>query len=112
MKKLLEPSPRFSDSQTSGQLRITTVGAYTAHELPRKFTYVDAVIVDTPIVDAKIKAKVGDSRTVHERLARCEVFRAYLDNQWESLADKNVAYDWKSVSRDLGEDIRNILSKI
>jgi hypothetical protein len=112
LKNLVELSPRFSETGIAGQYRITSVGAYTAHELPRDFNYVDAVIVDTPIVDRAVRAKVGDSRSIHERLGRCEVFQAYLDEQWETLSGKNVAYDWKAVSEDLAHDIRRIKSRV
>jgi hypothetical protein len=112
LRRLLDCSPRFSDPQISGRYRITTAGAYTAHHLPRNFTYVDAVIVDTPIVDPGYRARIGDCRAIQDRLDRCETFIAYLDEQWKMLADKDVAYDWTSVSQDLRKDINRILWRL
>ena len=111
-KRLLDSSPRFSDSQAQGQFRITTIGSYTAHDLPRDFTYVDAVIVDTPIVDEKARQGIADSRAVKARLDRCKAFRAYLDAQWEPLADKDSGYEWASISAGLAANIEFILTKL
>ena len=108
VKKLLEPSPHFADAATAGSYRITTIGAYAAKELIHHFTYVDAMVVDTPIVDEDVRKRIGDSQFIVQRLDRCEIFRDYLDSQWELLAEKNVAFDWKSASEALEAEIERI----
>jgi len=107
-KRLLEPSPRFSDVMAVTKYRITTVGAYTLRKLVRYFSYVDAMIVDTPIVDDEVKRQIEDTRLIQERLDRAEIFLAYLDTQWTPLATKGLSFDWKLASQSVRGEIERI----
>ncbi len=107
-KWLLEPGARFSDPLGTRNYRITTVGAYTANSLIRYVAYVDAMVVDTPIVDDDVRRQIRDCPSIRERLERLEIFAAYLDRQWPPLAGKGAMFDWRTVSNRLRVGIRRI----
>jgi hypothetical protein len=89
--------------------RVTTVGAYTARVLVTLFAYLDAVVVDTPIVDDTYRRIIKDVRSISDRVARAEYFRAYLDKQWLPLSRfKDMAFDWQPVSDQLREDTQRV----
>lgn len=107
-KKLLEPSPAFLEKAEAVAYRITTIGAYTVKELCKYFAYVDAMIVDTPIVDDEVRAAIGHVDDIDQRLDRCLKFKNYLDKHWTSIGHKNVTWQWPGVSGDLQKDIAAI----
>lgn len=109
-KKLLEPSPRFSDLSGVASYRITTAGAYSVKKLISYFAYVDAVIVDTPIVDDSARTRIHDAKGLPERLRRAESFCQYLDEQWRLLANLSPAFDWSSAGESVRSEIRKIRS--
>jgi hypothetical protein len=109
-KKLIEPSPRFHDTGGATSFRITTVGAYTSKRLAQHFAYVDAMIVDTPVTDGNLRKRIKDRRSIEERIARCEIFRDYLDTQFAPLVEKGLAFDWQTFSEALGVEIARIKS--
>lgn len=90
-----------------GPLRITTTGSYMYKSMLDRFTYVDAMIVDTPIANLGWRRKIQDVRPILERLDRAEMFRTYLDEQWEHWGIPSSAnpFDWPRISRALGNDI-------
>jgi hypothetical protein len=80
---------------------MTTVGALTTcRRLLGMFVYIDAVVVDTPIVDAEVAAKLADLRDVKERLGCARDFIAYLDGQWSMVSGVDHPFSWPA-SRDL-----------
>ena len=94
-------------------LRITTVGAYHLHRLIQRFTYVDAIIVDTPILSPPVRGSFETPTSIRERLDRVDVFRAYLDMEWEKsgLADVG-AFSWRTVSAALEKDVQMIKARL
>ncbi len=114
-KKLIETSGRRTPE--SGQpmpaaLRATTVGLYHAGELCRRFNYVDAMIVDTPIFDDAARGTIRLARTITERLRRTERFCQYLDNQWAPLAGAGAPFDWLATSAALYRDMADVQERI
>jgi hypothetical protein len=107
LTELLEPSPRFSGGPVASY-RITTAGAYTFRELPRHFSYVDAMIVDTPVVDPETRGAIPDANQISERLDRLELFRKYLDAQHSPLTLRSVAFDWPTASQAIASDAAKI----
>lgn len=93
-----------------GPLRITTVGSYMYKSMIQRFTYVDAVIVDTPIVELEWRKKITDVRAIIDRLDRAQIFRQYLDEQWNrsNLTDSGSGFDWRLVSSELGVDMGTV----
>ena len=63
-------------------IRPTPIGLYHIQELLGNFSYLDAVIVDTPILDSQLEHHIGDAHTLAERVERAFVFREYLDRAW------------------------------
>jgi hypothetical protein len=103
-KRLLEaPQGRGA----GGPLRITTVGSYMYKSMIRQFSYVDAMIVDTPVVDVQSRTQISDAKTISDRLSRAVIFRNYLDEQWRrlQLPEGERAFDWIDSSGALARDI-------
>jgi hypothetical protein len=107
-RHLLDFTPAYDPASGSGRCRITTIGAYSYKKLIAKFTYVDAVTVDTPIVDSGVREHIQDIASLTERLARVEVFRAYLDSQWIPLAHRGTGFDWMPMSATLTADMKRV----
>ncbi len=92
--------------------RITSIGSYYVRRLIRQFTYVDAMVVDTPIGDKDQRDKIGDVDAITDRLARAELFCDYLDTQWQLLSDQELSFSWPSVRWSIAKDIEYIIGKI
>ena len=108
--KLLESSPRFSDARAKTRVRITTIGAYSVKRLIAFFSYTDAMIVDTPIVDPVARATIQDEDDISHRLDRAEAFCSYLDRAWYPLSDKELPFQWRTVRGRIRGDIDRIRS--
>jgi GTPase SAR1 family protein len=94
--------------------RATSMGAYLVFDLCRFFSYFDAIIVDTPIVDRKIRQLLENVRTIEDRLSRANIFLEYLDSAWDksNLAEKDIQYNWERVSTELKQEITHIRERI
>jgi hypothetical protein len=75
------------DELRSSTIRITSRGAYHLNNLVTDFMYVDAVIVDTPIIDHAARAHIFDTQKIEERLNRTKAFLEYLGDCSGSIAD-------------------------
>ncbi|MGD0498781.1 MAG: hypothetical protein ABSC23_10135 [Bryobacteraceae bacterium] len=110
-KKLVETAARRDPEPgmiEPNSLRITSVGAYHILTLPFQFSYLDAVIVDTPILDADIARTIADNDDIRERLKRAGRFRQYLDESWLRMPMTPGAFDWNTASAELAKSIRRI----
>lgn len=105
-KHLLEPKI----GNDSDDVRITSVGAYMYRKMAHLFSYVDAMIVDTPITQFTARKKIGDSRAILDRLDRATIFRQYLDEQWLKLGSLGFEppFKWNEVSQLLDADIQRV----
>lgn len=112
VKRLLDVIPRYSGDVPRLHYRITTVGAYTTRILLAYFAYIDAVVIDTAIVDDQYRNLIEDVHTVSDRLARAEYFRLYLDRQWTKIAGNGLPWHWSDTSKRLAEDLHKIGSRI
>jgi len=106
-KRLLQVGPQRLDD-SSRRYRITTVGAYTYKKLLPSFIYVDAVVVDTPIVDVEAEQAIAHSREVEDRLLRAKHFLAYLNRQWAKMERADMPLDWARVSDQLEADFARV----
>lgn len=111
-KKMLEGNPRFESVRTVTSIRITTIGAYTVTKLARMFTYTDAIVTDTPIVDRTFRSKILNVDSLRDRLERAEIFRNYLDEQWKPMIDKPVTFDWPTVSAAIHKDVDRVARRL
>ena len=93
------------ESGNDEQVRLTSLGRYQAGELVKTFQYVDAVITDTPILDADVRAAVSDSREIEDRIARVRLFVDYLDRAARHLEDHDADVVWQDVSRAIKTDL-------
>lgn len=109
--RLIEAPLSDFDAAHADKCRITTVGAYTLNNLPRLFTYCDAVLVDTPIIDPSARAQIGTVHSILDRLARVEVFKCYLDSCWADSGLDSAGWQWSSASLSLGKEVEAIRSR-
>ena len=61
-------------------------------------TYLDAVVVDTPVLDKDLRDYIPDAHSLAERVERAFVFREYLDRSWNALAVAELPLDWPEKS--------------
>ena len=106
-KNLVETTPRFAEG-TPESYRITTAGAYSFKELPKEFSYVDAMIVDTPVVETEFRGRIVNVEDIMQRLDRMEIFIAYLDRQHLPLTSKPIVFDWPSISHSIQATVSHV----
>jgi hypothetical protein len=103
-KKLIETAARRipSPGKLDGfGLRPTPLGLYHVEELLGLFTYLDAVVVDTPILDPQLERYVTDVHSLSDRVERAFVFREYLDRAWQFFQTAEVPFNWPEKSETL-----------
>jgi hypothetical protein len=115
-KKLIETGARRipQPGQTMPQtLRATTVGLYHISRLCHQFSYIDAIIVDTPVFDPMVRSLIHNVSYIDQRIERADIFRQYLDDQWSRLSNTPAAatYDWSAASASLKKDIEHVKSR-
>ena len=92
-------------------LRITTLGLYHITQLCSLFEYIDAVIIDTPILDSNVREAICDVSDIGSRLKRAEYFRDYLDTQWSKIDMQGLGFDWSNASSKLKLQIDHICNQ-
>ena len=60
--------------------------------------YLDAVLIDTPILDDNLRKRIQDVHDITDRLARTELFLQYLDNVSDQIRDDEVRTFWRGIS--------------
>lgn len=107
--KCIEGSVFDVPYQESGDaLRITALGRYHVTELVRTFVYIDAVVVDTPIMDEVARRECSHVAELNERLARGRAFLRYLNHCSEELLDGAAIELWNSIHTAVERDITTI----
>ncbi len=101
-----------NDDKMPRSCRATTVGVYHIARLMRSFTYVDAIVVDTPILDEVTRGKISDVDNIEDRLVRASTFCKYLDKQWTLVNRDSVGFTWSDVARDLRSDIERVWRRL
>jgi hypothetical protein len=74
-------------SESISTIRITSLGEYHVNELVCRFNYYDAVVVDTPIIDDNVRARISDVFPIRDRLERGREFVRYLSGCAQALQD-------------------------
>jgi hypothetical protein len=110
VNKDLIASPSLQPNMPVDRFRVSASGAYTSKKLANMFTYVDAVIVDTPIIDSEFRNRIQPVNTIEERLDRALIFASYLDQCWD-IALSGV-YDWPFHASSLRGEVASIKSRI
>jgi hypothetical protein len=108
-KVLVQFAPRSeSDEEGPSLLRVTQKGAYTVHKLSATFAYLDAVMVDLPIVDPAVRTSVRNVRSLTERADRAASGLDYLDSQWPLIEPKPEGFDWMAHSALIREEVAKL----
>jgi hypothetical protein len=94
------------------EIRITPLGRYHITELVRNFVYMDAVVVDTPILDDKARATILDVDHIKQRLERCEIFMAYLNECANAIGDIEFQQAWKEMTAAVLDNVSRIKASI
>ena len=108
-KKCIEGRDLNEESPELGsEIRITSLGSYQIGTLARKFDYLDAVVVDTPILEEKTRQKIWDARSIKDRTKRAREFLRYLDRAAMSLTDADARRAWSDISLALANHITDV----
>jgi GTPase SAR1 family protein len=115
LHKLFETSQKGDqlDAQNAQLLvRATNSGIYHLRFLIQSFTYIDSIIVDTPILEDSYKDQINDEMSIEKRLVRATAFKKYLDDQWQKSKLESVYFSWIDYSSELQCDIERISARI
>ena len=93
-------------------LRVTTTGAYATERLLGSFTYLDTVLVDTPITDEVHRGRVHDTMPIAQRLERIHDFLSYLSESWNKLAAPTVTLDWPQLQARVLSEVSEIQQRV
>ncbi|WP_426624288.1 P-loop NTPase fold protein [Leifsonia sp. McL0607] len=100
---LIETDP---GKEEAGPYRVSSIGAYMQKQMVTLFSYVDAMIVDTPIFDPTFRSEILDVRAIEGRLDRATAFKDYLDKIWELFpSPESLSFDWNIQGARLHADI-------
>lgn len=116
-KRLIETETQIKDALSASRyVRVTMSGRYYIDKLSSAFTYLDLIVVQTPIVTGKWSQKLSKLtgelnglqaetnsirlRRVEKRLERCEVFVDYLYSQFmlSTLSKRKDIFDSSCVN--------------
>lgn len=92
-------------------VRITSLGKYHLYILASMFQYLDAVLIDTPIMDDNMRKRIQNVHSITERLARTELFLDYLDNVSGHIRDAGVRTLWNDISSKARASILDISNR-
>ena len=93
---------------TDSLIRITRSGSYLHKSLISEFSYVDAVVVDTPILDVSARAVIEDVFDIQHRVVRAEAFDDYLRSCWPFSAIHDLTFDWLRKSETLRQNLYQV----
>lgn len=99
-------------SETYGVIRITPRGRYHVNRLVRTFEYVDAVVVDTPIVDERARQNIVDDSSVRDRLNRAQCFTSYLRQCMNFIQDAVAQTTIKGILDDIETDLFDVRTRV
>lgn len=109
IRKGFDPNKPLSGDD---RIKITSLGKYHLYSLASIFQYVDAVIIDTPILDAEIRKQIHHVHTIIDRLKRTELFLKYLDDLKGYIRDGEVRTFWESLSSKAKANIEEIRQRL
>lgn len=116
-RNCLEGQDEYRDQEETPKLgadvRITSLGSFHITSLVRTQEYMDAISIDTPIIDDTVRASIKDVEDIRSRLKRARVFTAYLARQAEHFTDadaRRVLDDILAAAANDTTDIENDLN--
>jgi hypothetical protein len=109
LKKCIEGRDVSDEATELGdEIRITSLGSYHVTKLVRKFAYLDAMTIDTPILDEKVRREIQDVRGKKNRVLRSRAFLRYLNQQANYIDDVDSKRLWEEVSSAIAHDITDV----
>ena len=114
-KKMFEISQKGDKLDTEIQelqIRATNLAIYHLHYLIKSFAYIDAIIVDTPIINNEFKSKITNTMSIKTRIDRAIIFKEYLDQQWKAANISSNYFDWQVFSTELQNEFKKISKRI
>lgn len=106
LDKGLITAPIYEEDSLPTRVRILPAGAFTVLRLACMFTYIDAIIVDTPITLNEFREKIHNVQSIEDRVSRVGIFLDYLDHSWSQLS--NTYFDWKEYSGSIRREMYNV----
>ncbi|WP_417374310.1 hypothetical protein [Glutamicibacter protophormiae] len=106
--RLLEEPLTNQNNDNFDRLRITSVGLYSKNRLPHRFTYIDAIIVDTPILNSEYYERIVDAYTLEQRIARAVEFSHYLKWAWDESCLEPKYWSFDTAKAELDSDIEKV----
>lgn len=112
-KQLVDVMPNtVSHTAVDKKIRITSLGLFHLHNLPSIFQYLDAMTIDTPIMDIDVRRLIFDTVRIRERLNRTSAFIDYLDDCSKLVRCQFVREQWDRLSADAKDGISEIEDRI
>jgi hypothetical protein len=114
MGKLCVRRPVDADSslQESDKVRISSFGRYHLFSLASDFQYLDAMIIDTPILDEEIRNKMADVSDINLRLERMDNFLEYLNSCASHIQDKEFQPAWQEILSQAKANVKEIRDRV
>lgn len=108
-KRLIEDD-QFSTEWpgTMARLRLTALGRYHISDLLGRFQYLDAVVIDTPVLDASITRQITVVQDIRDRVARCRSFLRYLNTCAQHVSNTPIFSHWERVHEHVANEITDI----
>lgn len=109
-KKLIETTERVTfDEGLQGLVgempiafRATTIGSYHTNRWAPTFAYLDAMLVDTPILDQNIRNEISkniESFDISKRYNRTVFFDNYLNDCWSLFTEPPIYFVWTTIRK-------------
>jgi hypothetical protein len=92
--------------------RATTIGSYTEQHLLGEYTYINEIVVDTPVVDDIARGVLDDVQATSRQLQRAEGFLTYLDEAWKLLTGHETGFDWTARSRKVRGQMQSVGARL
>lgn len=86
-------------------MRIMPRGTYYFEILSRRFVYLDAILLDTPIADGRARSELRPVRYLADRLLRCKRFLGYLASEYAKQPLDSGLFDFERFAGDVQKDM-------
>ncbi len=105
-KKLIETTQRLTFEETDDSsdvpfaFRLTSIGSYHHERWLANFSYLDAMIFDTPIFDDAVFQSILpriEFFNIEDRLERTTIFKQYLSSVWNKAHIDVPYFNWQNI---------------
>ncbi|WP_140394972.1 P-loop NTPase fold protein [Arthrobacter sedimenti] len=108
--RLLDEPLTSRNDENFERVRVTSVGLYTKNRLPLLFSYMDAIVVDTPVLLSDYYGLIGDAYAMSQRIQRAVHFSKYLDSAWKKSGLDSEYWSWPDAQQTLRANIERVAS--